>query len=330
LASIHILDVGHGNCTVLVDKQSAVIIDAGGGSTLLEFLEAHHITEIRYVLVSHADSDHINGLTGLFAGSAVPVGDLYVNPDRARNTKRWRTLVYEMEKKNTSYRIGLASKQPAGLRFAGFDIEVLSPPQDWVVLGVNRNGSRLRPNTLSAAIRIVRDGHPIILLAADIDQLVVDEWLRTGRQARADILVFPHHGGRPGRGTPVVFARQLCELVKPKTIVFSIGRTQFRNPRPDQFPNPRPDIVSAIRSTLPRSRIVCTQLSANCAATVPTKLPGHLSEEPALGKPDKACCAGTISIDLSQAVPFIKPEHSAHLGWLRGNVPKALCMKAGE
>lgn len=322
MASLHILDVGHGNCAVLVENRSAVIIDAARRGTLLKFLDTHQVAEIRYVLVSHADSDHIGGLVGLFSGATVPIRDLYVNPDRARNTRHWRRLVYAMGEKTNSH-LELTSKQPSNLRFADLEIEVLSPSQEWAALGRDRNGKRLRPNTLSAVVRLLKDGNPLVLLAADIDQLVVDEWQRTGRDIRAEILVFPHHGGRPGRGTPVVFARQLCELVEPKTIVFSIGRTA-------RFRNPRPDIVSAIRSTLPHSIILCTQLSTNCAATVPINLPTHLSEEPALGKAENACCAGTISIDLSQVVPSIKPEHSSHLRWLRGNVPRALCMKAGE
>jgi len=323
LASLHILDVGHGNCAVLVEKQSAVVIDAGRGRTLLDFLEAHGITEIRYVLVSHADSDHIDGLTSLFAASTkVPIGDLYVNPDRAKNTKRWEILVYTMGE-NTNSHLEITSKQPSKLRFADIDIEILAPAQQWAALGRDLRGNRLRPNTLSAVIRLIKDRRPLILLAADIDQLVVDEWLRTGRNVEADTLVFPHHGGRPGRGDPVVFARQLCELVRPNTIIFSIGRTA-------RFLNPRPDIVSAIRSALPQARILCTQLSVNCATSIPVGHPDHLSGEPALGKFEKVCCAGTISVDFTQPLSNIKPDHGAHRLWLRGNVPKALCMKIGR
>jgi competence protein ComEC len=322
LASLHVLDVGHGNCAVLIENESAVVIDAGTRATLLKLLYAHQITEIKYVLVSHADSDHIRGLIGLFSGATISIRELYVNPDRARNTKYWRQLVYAMGA-NTNSHLELTSKQPAKLRFAGLELEILSPSQEWAALGRDQRGNRLRPNTLSAAIRIVKNGRPLVLLAADIDQLVVNEWLQTGRNVEADILIFPHHGGRPGRGNPDDFTRDLCQLVKPKTIIFSIGRNA-------QFVNPRPDIVNAIRFNLPQANILCTQLSLNCAAQLPQHFPGHLSKEPARGKLDKTCCAGTISIDLSQALPIIVPGLGAHIRWLQGNVPKALCMTAGK
>lgn len=299
-----------------------MIIDAGPGGTLLEFLYTHRVAEIKYVFVSHADSDHIGGLVGLFSGATVPIRDLYVNPDRARNTKQWRRLVYAMGGKANSY-LELTSKQPSKLKFAGLEIEILSPSQDWAALGRDRSGNRLRPNTLSAVIRLIKDGRPVVLLAADMDQLVLDEWLRTGRKVEADILVFPHHGGRPGRGNPADFARDLCRLVKPRTVIFSTGRNA-------RYLNPRPDILSAIRSGLPEARILCTQLSVNCAATAPAHLPGHLSAEPALGKTDKACCAGTISVDFTQSISNVNPERGAHVEWLQANVPDALCMKAGK
>lgn len=322
MASLHVLDVGHGNCAVLIENESAIVIDAGIRGTLLKLLYAHRIAEIKYVLVSHADSDHIRGLIGLFSGATIPVRELYVNPDRARNTKYWRQLVYAMGTMTNSH-LELTSKQPAKLRFAGLELEVLSPSQEWAALGRDQDGARLRPNTLSAAIRIVKDGRPLVLLAADIDQLVVNEWLQMGRNVEADVLIFPHHGGRPGRGSPNDFTRDLCQLVKPKTVIFSIGRNA-------QFVYPRPDIVNAIRFNLPKANILCTQLSINCAAHLPQDFPGHLTKEPARGKLDKTCCAGTISIDLSQAIPSVTPEIGAHIGWLQGSIPKALCMRVGK
>lgn len=331
MATLYILDVAHGNCAVLVDERKAIVIDAGSKDTLLDFLEAHEILEIPAVLVSHTDKDHINGLIALFQEeqNKIPVRNVYINPDRAKSTKIWSDFIYVLDERismgsGTELNLELTIRQPSKFTFGTIEIEILSPSQPWAALGRDRNGNRLRPNTLSAVVRLLKDGHPLVLLAADIDQLVVDEWLRTGQDIRAEILVFPHHGGKPGRGEPAAVARQLCELVKPDTIIFSLGRNA------GSIVNPRPDIMNAIRFNFPDAKILCTQLSKNCAAQLPVNLPGHLSAEPALGKLDNTCCAGSISIDLSQAVPSLNPEHSTHIQWLRGNVPKALCMKVGR
>ncbi|MFH2201677.1 MAG: MBL fold metallo-hydrolase, partial [Elusimicrobiota bacterium] len=50
--------MGHGNCAVIVDSGGVVVIDAGPGSGLLEFLTREGITHINTVIISHADTDH--------------------------------------------------------------------------------------------------------------------------------------------------------------------------------------------------------------------------------------------------------------------------------
>ena len=56
--SVSVLDVGHGNCAVVLDDRT-VVVDAGPGATLLEFLQNEGVTEVEVVLISHADEDHI-------------------------------------------------------------------------------------------------------------------------------------------------------------------------------------------------------------------------------------------------------------------------------
>ncbi len=56
--SISILDVGHGNGAVLVDDNGVVVIDAGPGSALLEFLRHEGIDRINVLLISHADKGY--------------------------------------------------------------------------------------------------------------------------------------------------------------------------------------------------------------------------------------------------------------------------------
>ena len=55
--TVSILDVGHGNCAVLIDDK-VVVIDAGPGTTLLDFLEKEGIKEVGVVLISHADEEN--------------------------------------------------------------------------------------------------------------------------------------------------------------------------------------------------------------------------------------------------------------------------------
>lgn len=76
-SEIYFLDVGQGDCFVIRDKQrSCVIIDCGStnksdpGENILEpFLLSKGIERISDIYVTHADDDHINGITYLLQNS---------------------------------------------------------------------------------------------------------------------------------------------------------------------------------------------------------------------------------------------------------------------
>src|SRR5438034_932161 len=91
--SLAILDVGHGNCAVLVDSKGVAVIDAGPGSALLEYLAEQKIGHIEVVLISHADEDHIGGLIALLDAMTVTVARVCLNPDASKGTKTWDSLL---------------------------------------------------------------------------------------------------------------------------------------------------------------------------------------------------------------------------------------------
>src|SRR5690242_18181534 len=91
-SKVAILDVGHGNCAVVIDREKTTVVDTGLGGTLLDFLNENGISSIDYVLISHADTDHIGGLIGLLASEDVIVREVYLNPDPTRTTKIWGDL----------------------------------------------------------------------------------------------------------------------------------------------------------------------------------------------------------------------------------------------
>ena len=70
---IAILDVGHGNCAVLEDEEGVVVIDAGPGGSLLQYLEDRRIEVIDLVLLSHADQES-HRRSGGFACKQYSVG----------------------------------------------------------------------------------------------------------------------------------------------------------------------------------------------------------------------------------------------------------------
>src|SRR4051812_1571926 len=89
LPELCILDVGHGNCGVVHTTEGVVIVDVPLGRTLVDFLVSRQITLIDLIIVSHADADHVAGLTPLLLDERFTVRRILVNPDATKDTLVW-------------------------------------------------------------------------------------------------------------------------------------------------------------------------------------------------------------------------------------------------
>ena len=184
--------------------------------------------------------------------------------------------------------------------------------------GVDGQGRKIGSNSISAVIRLLIGKEPIALLPGDLDEIGLDDLMESHDDIRAPLLLYPHHGGRSRRGDASAFARRLCELVRPETVVFSIGRGRVGTPRPE--------VVGAIRQFNTQIRIACTQLSKRCAVKVPKFDPDHLNPEFSGGRETRSCCAGTLVLDLD-ALRALLPTYEEHLEFIRRAAPLALCQK---
>jgi beta-lactamase superfamily II metal-dependent hydrolase len=323
--TLSILDVGHGNCAVLVDTGGVVVIDAGPGSALLEFLTREGVEKVDTLLISHADKDHIEGVIALLASGIIKIGSVRLNSDAQKGSDLWDDLLYALDKANTSgdlqLGVELTTNYTGVFDKGAVHIEVLAPSPYLAAKGPgarDRKGRAITANSISAVIRLVKDNVPIVLFPGDLDDVGLDNLLDSGVDPSAPLLAFPHHGGRPGKHDATVYTERLCNSVKPDVIVFSIERG-------GRFANPQPEIVGAIRHSHPKTHIICTQLSTYCAADIPTDEPAHLNSAFAKGREKRTCCAGTIVIDLSNVKLTILPDAITHQGFVEKYAPTALC-----
>jgi competence protein ComEC len=321
LPNLVVLDVGHGNCAVLSDTKGVTIIDAGQKDTLLEFLEHSKITEISAILISHVDDDHIAGVPSLLLAEDITVREVYINPNSGKRGRHWTILrsALKYAKKETRIKTQLTTENST-LNFGSVDIEVLAPePEDAVSgpEGVDLEGKKLTSNAMSAVIRLVKDGKPLVILPGDIENRSIETWLSGNAEAKAAVLVFPHHGGTLHPANTSKIVKCLCENIQPEYVIFSIGRGKNNTPREE--------VVEVIRSELPKVRILCTQLSDLCATKVPGDIPDHLNDIPAAGLNTNSCCAGSIIIDLSKSELDVKPNEKDHRAFSVIAAPDSLC-----
>ncbi len=337
-----ILDVGHGNCVVLQDTRGVTVIDAGPGSHLLDYLNQEGIRRIETILVSHADQDHIGGLIALLDPLTIEVGRICLNPNAVKRTKAWEGLRRILDRSdlhgNIDVKVSLTRNRPEDLGELDqglVQVEILGP-SPYLAMGgsggLDRQGRKIDHNSISAVIRLSIGQEPIALLPGDLDEVGLDDLLESHDDIHAPVLVYPHHGGRPGRGDSATFARRLCEVVRPETVIFSIGRRRRRRSRlaqDAQSGNPRPDVVEAIRHFNAKIRIACTQLSARCTVKTPNFDAEHLNPEFSGGRELRTCCAGTLVLQLD-APQALLPTGEEHLAFIRRAAPLALCQKPLE
>jgi competence protein ComEC len=337
-----ILDVGHGNCAILFDTEGVSIIDAPEGPTPLAALTEHEVDVIASTLVSHADSDHIEGLIPVLLN--YEVNRVYVNPDGSKADSRvWEKFLCAVEdaqrrrippRRLTEKRYRADASPPTilplstdqsnsdGLGCGAVGVEVLWPRYSDVLRGQGhktREGKTQTTNSLSAVLRYSYEGTSRVLLASDIDKVGLEQLLLAHPENKADVLVFPHHGGHSGSQDEVQFARELCNAVEPKYVLFSIGRNQYSNPLKD--------IMEGVKSSRSQPRIACTQLSPHCHSKdrpVPeSKI--HSNGLPAKGRASASCCAGSFKILLNGDTQITEPCAQSHQAFVR-SLDSPLCL----
>jgi beta-lactamase superfamily II metal-dependent hydrolase len=324
--SLTILDVGHGNCTVLQSGRRARLVDAGPGAAVLEHLRERDIHILDAVLISRADADHSKGLVNILSSQKFEVRLVKANGDAEKRSKTWAAIAYELDQLDRDKKVVFEESLHEGEVFwlpdSDVSLSVLAPRKRLTTLGAgssDREGRAIGTNTISAVIRVDKACVPVALLAGDIDAVGLDHLRDSRVRLDAPVLVFPHHGGHCADGTNppnIEFAREICRLVKPQTVLFSIGRGKHGTPRPE--------IISTIKTELPKARIVCTQLSERCAAILQSAADSHLLATYARGRVSGGCCAGTLTIRMDSAE--VEPLGADHRAFIDVAAPTALCL----
>lgn len=200
---VHVLDVGQG-LSVLVESQGHAMLYDGGdrnkSSFVVSYLKQQGITSLDYMIASHYDSDHINGLTGVL--NTTEIKQVFA-PEYTTDTRVFQSLQSAIASKS------IPKEQPAvGSSYPLGDavIQVLAPS----------GTSYSDVNNYSIAIRIT-DGDTSFLITGDAEAESEAEICRTGLPLESDVYVMGHHGS----GTSTSW--ELLQKAVPEYAVLSCG-----------------------------------------------------------------------------------------------------------
>jgi competence protein ComEC len=236
--TIHFLDVGQGDSAFIVFPGGRTMLVDGGGelqfnsrqpdndgtendfsegafsigeAVVSRFIWSLGRTRVDYIVATHADADHIGGLSAIARNFRVDDAIIGHAPDHDPE--------FEFFARTVSRNGIPLSVVNAGDRFEidGIGIEVLWPPPASSTPVTSNNND-------SVVLRLVY-GSTSVLLAGDIEQTAEELLLASHADLHADVLKVPHHGSKTSS------IESFIDAVDPKYAVISVGeRSRFGHP----------------------------------------------------------------------------------------------------
>jgi len=205
---ISVIDVGQGDCILVKNENGhTYLIDAGSSSIknaaeykVVPYLKCRGIARLDYVMVSHGDSDHINGILEMLKGDDITIQELIL-PDCGQFREAYEELVMLAEGKGISVRYvqGNTSFRDNGLCF-----DIISPD----------NGTYNDINDASMVMRMSYHNFSMYF-TGDIGEETEKKLLPD--ITHADMIKVPHHGSKNSS------SQEFLEKINPCLAVISCG-----------------------------------------------------------------------------------------------------------
>lgn len=258
---VTVVDVGQASANLLEFPRGYTVLVDGGGFSDNEIFDAgarivapllwrKKIRTVDLVVLTHANSDHLNGL--LYVLKHFNVGAVWSNQEPAptRAYGQWMQLLTTTGDRHSPFR-----QMPGKVIRCGVQMEILSPRTDFMQRKSMEPWRDLNNNSL--VLRVCYGGVSFLFPGDIMHQAEMELVSRIGRPGlKSTILIVPHHGSRSS--SSMAFLR----AVRPREAVISAG---WQN----RFKFPHGIVLKRLRSV--GSRIWCTANSGAVEITTTGK-----------------------------------------------------------
>lgn len=203
---VHFVDVGQGDCSLIICDGEAMLIDAGDndkGTRVQKYLKDQGISNLKYVIGTHPDSDHIGGLDVIIYKFSC---ENILMPEASSDTKTYLDVLSAIKSKG--YKVTTVG-QGDTYSLGSATFEVLSPIKGYPYEEDNNNSIVLRLDYYNNSFLFMGDAEyqPQQVMIYDDDINV-----------KADVIRVAHHGANTG------YMKGFYDEVDPKYAIISCGK----------------------------------------------------------------------------------------------------------
>lgn len=222
-SAVHFIDVGQGDCALIVSGEDAVLIDAGitaAGERVTQYLQKAGVSHLTAAIATHAHEDHIGGMAAVLR--AFPTETLYLSGQTA-NTRSFEAMLDAAEQMRTRVQIPV----PGQVLEFGEDASMtfLAPPVGSVYENLND----------SSVISLFSQNGQRVLFTGDAETLAETELLASHPDLACDVLKLAHHGSNTSS------TDAFLDAAHPAIAVISCGKF-------NEYGHPHPETVSKLNA----------------------------------------------------------------------------------
>lgn len=181
--SVHFIDVGQGDCSLIKTDKGHMLIDAGENGqegAVLGYLEKHGITELEYFVATHPHSDHIGGASEVI--NRVKVKNVIMPKLSSINTPTTQTYENMLTAIKKSGAKVISANPGKSYAFGDVSFTILAPFEQDENL-----------NNMSVSLKLSYDEYSF-MFTGDAERDVESRILDSGADVSADVFKLAHHG----------------------------------------------------------------------------------------------------------------------------------------
>ena len=210
---IYFIDVGQGDSTLIVTpKNKKILIDGGEGKTnvLFQYLLDRRINKIDYIIISHFDSDHCNGLIEIIEKMRV---ENIVMSKQSKESEEYKKILEIIKQKNI--KVSSVKAEDKIIIEKNLYIKILNPAEKFEFQDLNNN---------AIVAKLVYKNFSM-LFTGDIEKAEESLAKKYKNELKSTILKVAHHGSKTST------SEEFLKYVEPQIALIGVGKNnEFGHP----------------------------------------------------------------------------------------------------